>query len=88
MQNELTRKLGIKYPIIQGGMREISGSRLVAAVSNAGGLGTLGHMADLKRWQAEIRKIKELTALPFSLNVPLFATDLDEQLRIDRKSVV
>ena len=40
--NKLTQLLGIKYPIIQGGMAGISESRLVSAVSNAGGLGTLG----------------------------------------------
>ena len=38
----LTERLGIRYPIVQGGMTFGSDGKLVAAVSNAGGLGTLG----------------------------------------------
>lgn len=82
MQNEMMRKLGIKYPIIQGGMREISGARLTAAVSAAGGLGTLGMMSDAKKWQDEIKRIKELTDRPFSVNLPLFVADAGERLDI------
>ena len=40
--NRVTALLGIKYPIIQGGMIWASGWRLAAAVSNAGGLGVIG----------------------------------------------
>ena len=39
--NKLTKLLGIKYPIIQGGMAGVSESILTAAVSNAGGMGVL-----------------------------------------------
>ena len=41
MQTALTRALGIRHPIIQGGMQWIGRAELVAAVSNAGALGTL-----------------------------------------------
>jgi len=40
--NKVCQLLNIKYPIIQGGMAGISESKLVSAVSNAGGLGTIG----------------------------------------------
>ena len=40
--NKLTKLLNIKYPIIQGGMAGVSESTLVAAVSNAGGMGVIG----------------------------------------------
>ncbi|MFQ5827038.1 MAG: nitronate monooxygenase, partial [Dehalococcoidia bacterium] len=42
MRTRLTELLGIKYPIIQGAMAWVSFPRLVAAVSNAGGLGIIG----------------------------------------------
>ena len=42
MENKICQLLGIKYPIVQGGMVWISGAKLAAAVSNAGGLGLIG----------------------------------------------
>ena len=39
--NRITKLLGIKYPIIQGGMAWVADADLAAAVSNAGGLGVL-----------------------------------------------
>lgn len=42
MSNPVCNALGIKYPVIQGAMAWVSTSPLVAAVSNAGGLGVLG----------------------------------------------
>ena len=41
MQTEITRLLGIKYPIIQGGMAWVAEHHLAAAVSEAGGLGLI-----------------------------------------------
>lgn len=70
--NGITSVLGIKYPIIQGGMGNISNAALTAAVSEAGGLGTIGAgtmSAD------EVEKIivetKARTSKPFSVNVAL-----------------
>ena len=40
--NSITELFNIKYPIIQGGMVWVSGCKLAAAVSNAGGLGLIG----------------------------------------------
>ena len=58
----LTTLLNIKYPIIQGGMANISLAELAAAVSNAGGLGIIGSGGwDADRLKSEIRKCKELT---------------------------
>ena len=42
MENRITTLLGIRYPIIAGGMIWCSGWRLAAAVSDAGGLGLIG----------------------------------------------
>ena len=40
--NRISQILGIRYPIVQGAMSWMTDARLVAAVSNAGGLGMLG----------------------------------------------
>ncbi len=57
--NKLTKLLGIEYPIIQGGMAGISESRMVSAVSNAGGLGTIGAGLMPASWvEQEIQKTR------------------------------
>ena len=64
--NRITSLLGIRYPIIQGGMVWCSGWRLASAVSNAGGLGLIGagsmHPDTLRE---HIRKCNAATKLPF-----------------------
>lgn len=71
MQNRVCAKFGIRYPIIQGGMAGFSKSRLVSAVSNAGGLGLLAGAMGPKALRAEIRKTRELTDKPFGVNILL-----------------
>ncbi|MCH8814317.1 MAG: nitronate monooxygenase [Chloroflexi bacterium] len=63
-------KLGIEYPVFLAGMGGVSLSKLVAAVSNAGGLGIMG-AATLSPEQVrdEIRKTKELTDKPFAVDL-------------------
>jgi len=71
-RNRLCRLLGIRLPIIQGGMVYMSGAKLAAAVSNAGGLGLLGAGSmrpDL--FTAQLEKCRRLTDRPFGVNVPL-----------------
>lgn len=64
--------LGIEYPIIQGGMAWVGTAELVAAVSNAGGLGIVGGgNAPPEEVAREIRLAKEMTDKPFALNIPL-----------------
>jgi enoyl-[acyl-carrier protein] reductase II len=63
--------VGIKYPIIQGGMAWIADSSLAAAVSNAGGLGIITGNAPLDWIRDEIRKAKKLTDKPFGVNIML-----------------
>lgn len=76
MQTEVTKLLNIKYPIFQGGMANIAEHNLVAAVSNAGGLGIIaaGGM-NAEQVREEIRKTKELTDKPFGVNVMLLNPD-------------
>lgn len=68
--NQITEMLGIKYPIIQGAMQDVAKAKLVAAVSNAGGLGVLASGQDTpEQVREEIRKVKELTDKPFAVNL-------------------
>lgn len=79
MAKSITEVLGIKYPIIQGGMAWISDAKLATAVSNAGGAGIIscgGRTTEYVR--EEIRKAKQLTDKPFGVNVMLMAPNKDE----------
>lgn len=69
----LTRKLGIRVPVVQGGMQWVGYAELASAVSNAGGLGILTALTqptpeDLRK---EIRRCKTMTKKPFGVNITL-----------------
>lgn len=65
--------LGILHPIILGGMGTATSAPLVAAVSNAGGLGTLGTSSfNSRELESEIARIRERTEQPFGVNHLLF----------------
>ena len=81
--NRVTELFGIELPIIQGGMVWISGWRLAAAVSNAGGLGLLGAGSmtpDLLR--EHIQKMKAATTKPWGVNLPLMNPTIEEFVKI------
>ncbi|MGQ9824733.1 MAG: NAD(P)H-dependent flavin oxidoreductase [Desulfotomaculales bacterium] len=73
IKTRITEMLGIRYPIIQGGMQWISRAELAAAVSNAGGLGIISAATHKtkKDLQNEIRKTRELTDRPFGVNISM-----------------
>lgn len=81
-KNRVCNILNIKYPLVQAAMNWITDANMVAAVSNAGGMGVLGPNAGVKfegnkrvsteeRYRNELRKIKNLTNNPFAVNVYL-----------------
>lgn len=74
LQTELTRRLGIRYPIVGGTMMSISTSDFVAAISNAGGLGILASAIyqSKEEFAKAIDRIRELTDKPFAVNINLF----------------
>lgn len=73
--------LGIEYPILQGGMAWVATAELAAAVSNAGGLGTLGGgNAPPEKVAREIQLAKELTDKPFGLNIPLAISSYADEI--------
>ena len=82
-KNRITELFGIEYPVIQGGMVWISGWRLAAAVSNAGGLGLLGAGSMHPETLVEhILQMKEATDKPWGVNVPLMYPEIDRLVDI------
>lgn len=84
----LTKLLGIKYPILQGGMAWVADGHLAASVSEAGGLGLISAMAlgaDYVKEQIEIARSE--TDKPFGVNIMLMSPYAKEiaQLVIDEK---
>ncbi len=83
MKTEITELLGIKYPIIQGGMAWVADFHLAAAVSNAGGLGIIGAGGAPAQWVREqIVEAKKLTDKPFGVNIMLMNPEADEIAKI------
>jgi nitronate monooxygenase len=73
MKTKVTELLGIRYPIIQGGMQWVGTAELASAVSNAGGLGILTALTqptpdDLRR---EIERCRTMTDKPFGVNLTI-----------------
>ena len=86
IKSRICEILGIRYPIIQGGMAWIADASLAAAVSNAGGLGLISSVnAGTEAVRDEIRKCRQLTDKPFGVNIMLQAPNAAEiaQLVID-----
>lgn len=83
MKTRITELLNIQYPIVLPGMSWISTPELVAAVSNAGGLGILasGPLSPAET-KAAIEKIRELTDKPFGIGVTLLMPGAKENAEV------
>jgi len=84
MRTRLCELLDIKYPIVLAPMAWIGTAELAAAVSEAGGLGTVGPSAGMRhqrestdmeasigRFREQVRKARSLTSNPFAANIPV-----------------
>lgn len=83
-KTRITELFGIEYPILQGALGGgLGGPELVAAVSNAGGLGILASLTyeTTDELREEIRKTKSLTDKPFAVNVALLPTMREIRLK-------
>lgn len=76
MRTRITEMLGIRYPIIQGGMQWVGRAELAAAVSNAGGLGILTALTQPtpEALAAEIERCRGMTDQPFGVNITILPT--------------
>lgn len=83
MNNKITELFKIRYPIIQGGMVWVSGAKLAAAVSNAGGLGLIGAGSMRPELlKQHILKAQSLSQSPLGVNVPLLYDKSKEQIEM------
>ena len=73
LNTKITEMLGIERPILLGAMQWLAKAELVAAVSNAGGLGVMSSATfpNADELRAEIQKCKALTDKPFAVNLTL-----------------
>ena len=83
MKTEVTKLLGIEYPIIQGGMAWVAEYHLAAAVSEAGGLGLIGAASAPAEWvRQQVQEVKKLTDKPFGVNIMLMSPYADEIAKV------
>ena len=83
MRTRLTELLGIQVPILLSGMSFVSVPKLVAAVSNAGGLGMLATgTLSAEQTRASIREIRTLTDKPFGANATLLFPGAFENAKV------
>jgi nitronate monooxygenase len=75
-QTRITEMLGIRHPIVQGGMQSVGYAELASAVSNAGGLGILTALTQPspKALSEEIERCRAMTSQPFGVNLTVFPT--------------
>jgi enoyl-[acyl-carrier protein] reductase II len=89
MKTRITELLGIKHPIMLAGMAFVSLPRLVAAVSNAGGIGMLNSVAYTPNQMKDvIKEIKSLTDKPFGVNTTLLFPNARENMEVALKEKV
>jgi len=76
MQTRVSEMLGIRYPIVQGGMMWVGRAELASAVSNAGGLGVLTALTQPspEALATEIQRCREMTDQPFGVNLTILPT--------------
>ena len=81
LRTPLTELVGIEHPVVQTGMGWVAGARLVAATSNAGGLGILASATmTLDELQTAVTKVKATTDKPFGINIRADAGDANERI--------
>ena len=75
--------LGVRYPIVQTGMGWVSGARLTAATSSAGGFGILAAATmTLDELTAAIDKVQARTQAPFGVNLRADQPDVDQVIAL------
>ena len=83
IRTPLTELLGIRYPVVQAAMGYVSGPRLAAAVSGAGGLGLIASATmSLAELDSAIKETAGRTAAPFGVNLRADAPDAAERVRL------
>ena len=83
IRTPLTELLGIRYPVVQAAMGYVSGPRLAAAMSDAGGLGLIASATmSLAELESAIKETAGRTDAPFGVNLRADAPDAAERVRL------
>jgi len=83
IRTRLTELLGIRHPVVQAAMGYVSGPRLAAATSNAGGLGLIASATmSLAELEAAIAETAGRTSAPFGVNLRADAPDAAERVKL------
>jgi NAD(P)H-dependent flavin oxidoreductase YrpB (nitropropane dioxygenase family) len=83
LRTPLTELIGIEHPVVQTGMGWVAGARLVAATSNAGGLGILASATmTLDELSTAVTKVKAATDRPFGINIRADAGDAVDRIEL------
>ncbi len=89
LKTRITELFGLEFPIFQGGMAHAATPELAAAVSNAGGLGTVAAgnypPETLKEF---IHRTRDLTDKPFAMNIYLLADDIPAKVELMKEEQV
>lgn len=86
-KTEVCDILGIEYPILLGGMIWVGRSELVAAVSEAGGLGLLGAGGmTIPEIEQDLEEVRQKTQKPFGVNIPLVRPDAEDLIQASIKA--
>ncbi|KAL0095010.1 hypothetical protein J3Q64DRAFT_1090846 [Phycomyces blakesleeanus] len=90
LATQLTRILGIRHPIIQGGMKDVGTAELASAVSNAGALGVLTGLTQPtpEALRNEIRRCRTMTSKPFGVNLTFLPTIIPPPYREYAKVII
>ena len=81
LKTPLTELLGVEHPVVQTGMGWVAGARLVAATSNAGGLGILASATmTLEELATAVAKVRAATDKPFGINIRADAGDAGQRV--------
>ena len=89
MKTRFTEIFGVEYPVMQGGMQWLGTPELAAAVSEAGGLGTINAATyrEPDEFTAAIREVKKRTSRPFCINFSLIP-DVDQDTYLDQLEIM
>lgn len=90
MRTRLTDLVGVRYPIVQGGMQWVGRAELVAAVANAGALGFITALTQPtpEELMREIARCRDLTDMPFGVNITNLPTINATPLAEYRRAVI
>jgi NADH:quinone reductase (non-electrogenic) len=90
ISTRFTQLIGIEYPIMQGGMQWVGRAELAAAVSNAGGLGTITALTQPspQALAAEIERCRGMTSKPLAVNLTVLPTMMPPPYAEYRRAII